>query len=68
MLREPEILSMLMRRKPAHSLAQDLYCDPGVFQADLENLWYREWLFAIPACKSQSRAIMSSMTWAPIRW
>ncbi|WP_374633906.1 aromatic ring-hydroxylating dioxygenase subunit alpha [Paracoccus sp. (in: a-proteobacteria)] len=51
MLREPEILSMLMRRKPAHSLAQDLYCDPGVFQADLENLWYREWLFAIPACE-----------------
>ena len=51
MLRESEVLSMLMRRKPAHSLAQDLYCDPGVLQADLTNIWYREWLFAIPSCE-----------------
>nr|WP_247869199.1 aromatic ring-hydroxylating dioxygenase subunit alpha [Ahrensia sp. 13_GOM-1096m] len=40
-----------MRRKPTHSLAQDLYCDPGVFQSDMEQIWYREWLFSIPACE-----------------
>ncbi|MDQ7263063.1 aromatic ring-hydroxylating dioxygenase subunit alpha [Paracoccus sp. PS-1] len=51
MLRESDVLSMLLRRKPAHSLAQELYCDPGVFQVDLENIWYREWLFAIPSCE-----------------
>jgi Phenylpropionate dioxygenase and related ring-hydroxylating dioxygenases, large terminal subunit len=51
MLRDPDVLSLLMRRKPAHSLPQALYCDPGVFQSDLENLWYREWLFAMPACE-----------------
>lgn len=36
MLREPDVQSMLLRRKPAHSLAQDLYCDPGDY--DLERL------------------------------
>ncbi|WP_136683717.1 aromatic ring-hydroxylating oxygenase subunit alpha [Falsirhodobacter xinxiangensis] len=51
MLDGHEMLSALNRRKPAHALERDLYCDPGVFQLDMENLWYREWLFAIPACE-----------------
>ena len=51
MFRESDVLSTLMRRRPGYSLAQELYCDPGVFQADLECIWYREWLFAIPACE-----------------
>lgn len=51
MLRESEVLSTLMRRKPAHSLAQDLYCDPGVFQADMDRIWYAEWLFVIASCE-----------------
>lgn len=51
MLRDSDVLSTLMRRKPDHSLAQALYCDPGVFQADLEHIWYRDWLFAIPSCE-----------------
>ena len=51
MLRDSEVLSMLMRRKPAYSLAQEFYVDPGVYRADMENIWYREWLFAIPACE-----------------
>ncbi len=51
MLREPDVLSMLMRRRPAYSMAQDFYCDPGVFQVDMEKIWYREWLFAIPSCE-----------------
>ncbi|TRW95358.1 aromatic ring-hydroxylating dioxygenase subunit alpha [Paracoccus sp. M683] len=51
MLRESDVLSMLMRRKPKHALARELYVDPGVFQADMDNLWYREWLFTIPSCE-----------------
>ncbi|WBU57353.1 aromatic ring-hydroxylating oxygenase subunit alpha [Paracoccus sediminicola] len=51
MLREADILSILMRRKPAHSLSRELYCDPGALQVDLEHIWYRDWLFAIPACE-----------------
>ncbi|SDE58105.1 aromatic ring-hydroxylating oxygenase subunit alpha [Ruegeria marina] len=51
MLRESDVLSTLMRRKPGYSLAQDLYCDPGVFQTDMDRIWYKEWLFAIPSCE-----------------
>ena len=51
MLSDSDVLSALMRRAPAHSLAQELYCDPGVFRADMAHIWYRDWLFAIPACE-----------------
>ena len=49
MLSTSDVLSQLMRRKPGYSLSQDLYCDEGTYQADLEMIWYREWLFAVPA-------------------
>ena len=29
MLRDSDVLSQLMRRKPGYSLSQDLYCDAG---------------------------------------
>ena len=51
MLREPDVLSMLMRRTPGYSLAQEFYCDPGVFQVDMDQIWYRDWVFAIPSCE-----------------
>ncbi|MDS9469850.1 aromatic ring-hydroxylating dioxygenase subunit alpha [Paracoccus sp. MBLB3053] len=51
MPQDSDVLSMLMRRKPAHSLAQEFYGDPGVFQVDMDKIWYRSWLFAIPSCE-----------------
>ncbi|QEU07311.1 aromatic ring-hydroxylating oxygenase subunit alpha [Paracoccus yeei] len=51
MLNPAEILSQLANRQPKYSLSRDLYCDEGVFQNDLEQIWYKEWLFAIPACE-----------------
>lgn len=51
MLNHAEILSQLANRQKNHALSHDLYCDQGVFQADLEEIWYKEWLFAIPACE-----------------
>ncbi len=51
MLRESEVLALLMRRKANHSLAQALYTDPGVFDVDMNQIWYKSWLFAIPACE-----------------
>ncbi len=51
MHRESEVLSLLMSRKPNHTLPRDFYTDPDVFQVDLERIWYKEWLFAIPACE-----------------
>lgn len=51
MLSPTETLSQIAARKPDHALSHDLYCDPGVFQADLDQIWYKEWLFAAPACE-----------------
>ncbi|MBZ4690652.1 MAG: Rieske protein [Cereibacter sp.] len=51
MLADHEALRLLTSRKPKHALEQPLYTDPGVFDADLRMLWYRDWLLAIPACE-----------------
>lgn len=51
MLRDADVLSMLLRRKPDHALSRAFYCDDGVFRSDMENIWYRDWLFSIPACE-----------------
>ena len=46
-----DALSLLQNRRPNHALEQALYCSAGAFQADLDQLWYKDWLFAIPACE-----------------
>ncbi len=46
-----ETLALIGGRKPDFALERDLYCDPGVYQQDLEQVWYKEWLFAVPACE-----------------
>lgn len=45
------IQNLLARRVPGYSLEQAFYTDPDVFQHDLDNIFYRDWLFAIPACE-----------------
>jgi len=50
MLSQSEMLARLGARRPNYSLDRDLYCDEGVFQLDLEHVFYKEWLFAIPSC------------------
>ena len=44
-------LSLLETRKPDHALPRGFYTDPGIFDLDLRSIWYRDWLFAIPACE-----------------
>ena len=51
MLGSSETRALLDARKPDHALEQALYCDPGVLALDLEHLFYKEWLFAVPACE-----------------
>lgn len=51
MLNSSEILARLAARRPNFSLERELYCDEGVFKADIENIFYREWLFAIPSAE-----------------
>ncbi|RWR08760.1 aromatic ring-hydroxylating oxygenase subunit alpha [Paenirhodobacter populi] len=48
MLSQSEIQALLAARRPNFSLERDLYCDEGVYQTDLEQIFYKEWLFAIP--------------------
>ena len=48
---DAEALSLLAGRRPDHSLAREFYTDPDIFQLDLERIWYRSWLFAVPACE-----------------
>lgn len=51
MLNTSEIRAELAARRKDYSLSRDLYCDEGVFQTDLREIFYREWLFAIAACE-----------------
>lgn len=51
MLDDSELQSLLAARKPAHSLPRPFYTDPEVFAADMEKIWYRDWLFAIAAAE-----------------
>ncbi|TGD43898.1 aromatic ring-hydroxylating dioxygenase subunit alpha [Pseudotabrizicola sediminis] len=51
MLSQDGIRTQLQSRKANFALSRDLYCDPGVYQTDLEQIWYKEWLFAVPACE-----------------
>ncbi|MEL6978563.1 MAG: aromatic ring-hydroxylating dioxygenase subunit alpha [Pseudomonadota bacterium] len=46
-----EMLSLLMARKPKHTLPQPLYNDPDLYQVDLEMIFYRDWLLAGPTCE-----------------
>ncbi len=45
------MLALLNQQRSGHSLAQPFYGDPDIFRLDMEQIWYREWLFAIPACE-----------------
>lgn len=46
-----KITELLARRRPGHALEQPFYGDAEIFRADMETIFYREWLFAIPACE-----------------
>ncbi len=51
MLNASEIRAELAARRKNYSLSRALYCDEGVYQADLEQIFNREWLFAVPAAE-----------------
>lgn len=51
MLSRQDIHAQIAARQKNFSLSHDLYCDPAVYDADLDLIWYREWMFAGPACE-----------------
>jgi len=48
---QAKLLKELEKRKPNYSLPQSLYLDDDIFNADLENLFYKEWLFVAHDCE-----------------
>ncbi|MGB3280096.1 MAG: aromatic ring-hydroxylating dioxygenase subunit alpha [Pseudorhodobacter sp.] len=51
MLSNSDILSLLMTRRPWHSLPRAFYNDPDLFEADLANIWQDSWIFAAAAAE-----------------
>lgn len=51
MLDAAQTLDRIRNRRRNFALERDLYADPGVLQQDLAQIWYKEWLFAVPACE-----------------
>ena len=50
MLNHQDVAAQIAARQKDFALGRDLYCDEGTYQADLDLIWYKEWLFAAPAC------------------
>lgn len=48
---QAKLLKELEKRKPNYSLPQPLYLDDDIFNADLDNLFYQEWLFIAHDCE-----------------
>jgi len=46
-----EMLSRLRNRKPGYSLDRAFYTDPSYHQIDLEQIWYKDWLFVGHDCE-----------------
>ncbi|AZO12032.1 MULTISPECIES: aromatic ring-hydroxylating dioxygenase subunit alpha [unclassified Mesorhizobium] len=47
----PSISDMLRRRLPGHALEQPFYTSQSVYQIDLEQIFYKQWLYAAPSCQ-----------------
>ncbi|PWL18482.1 Rieske (2Fe-2S) protein [Falsochrobactrum shanghaiense] len=45
------IQELLARRKSGHALEQPFYTSQEIYDLDLELIFYKEWLYAIPACQ-----------------
>ncbi|GED23863.1 aromatic ring-hydroxylating oxygenase subunit alpha [Halomonas halmophila] len=46
-----DLPAMLARRRPGYSLERPFYTSQALFELDLERIFYRQWLYAIPACQ-----------------
>ena len=44
------LTDLLSQHRPGHGLPQPFYTSAEVFAADMEAIFHRDWLFAMPAC------------------
>ena len=52
-----DMLDLIRSRTSGYALSRPFYTDAEVFRFDIETIWYRDWLFAIPACESAGRQL-----------
>ncbi len=45
------VLSLLAGRVPDHALPRAFYTSAEMLDVDLAEVWYKDWLFAIPSCE-----------------
>ena len=48
---QSSFLALLHAQTSGKSLARPFYTDPALYQADLEMIWYRDWIFAAAAAE-----------------
>lgn len=48
---QTEMLRKLKTRREGYSLDRAFYVDPGYYRQDLEQIWYRDWLFIGHDCE-----------------
>ncbi len=46
-----DMLRQLQARRDGFSLQQPFYIDPDYFRVDMEEIWYRDWLFIGHDCE-----------------
>lgn len=56
-----QIREALERRMPGFTLEQAFYVSEEVFFYDMENIFYKEWLFAVPACELEQAGSYSTL-------
>ncbi|WP_422932014.1 aromatic ring-hydroxylating oxygenase subunit alpha [Singulisphaera sp. PoT] len=50
-MKASSIAELVARRIPEHSLEREFYSAEGVYEADLEAIWRKDWLFAGHTCQ-----------------
>lgn len=48
---DPHLSDLFSQHIPGRSLPQAFYGAPDIYEKDLATLFYKEWLFAMPACE-----------------
>ncbi|WP_460273606.1 aromatic ring-hydroxylating oxygenase subunit alpha [Celeribacter sp. ULVN23_4] len=51
MSKTPPLTDLLAQHKDGFSLAQAFYCSDEIYKEDLNAIFYRDWLFVLPACQ-----------------
>lgn len=46
MTAQSDLLPLLATQRSGMSLARPFYTDPAIFEADLDRIWHKEWIFA----------------------